>query len=86
MAVEIKMPDLGTTVDTIVLLKWLKAEGDYVKRGESLCEVQTDKANTELESAAQGTLLNQLVKEDTEITVGTVIAYIGDPGDPIPQQ
>ena len=83
MATEIKMPDLGTTVETVVLLKWLKQEGDEVKRGELLCEVQTDKATTELESVAQGTLLKQLVEEDTEVNVGTVIAYIGEPNEVI---
>ena len=84
MATEIKMPDLGTTVETVVLLKWLKQEGEQVKRGEFLCEVQTDKANTELESVAKGTLLKQVVAEDTEIPVGTVIAYIGEPGESVP--
>jgi len=85
MAVEIKMPDLGTTVETVVLTKWLKQEGDEVKRGELLCEVQTDKANTELESVAEGTLLKQVVAEDTEVTVGTIIAYVGQPGESIPE-
>jgi len=84
MAVEVKMPDLGTTVDTVLLVKWLKKEGDRVKRGEPLCEVETDKANTELESVAEGTLLKQAVPEETKITVGTIIAYIGEPGDEVP--
>lgn len=84
MAKEIRIPDISTTADTVVLLKWLKQEGQQVKRGEALCEVETDKANTELESVAEGTLLKQLVAEGTEITVGTVIAYIGKPGEPIP--
>ncbi len=85
MATAIKMPDLGTTVDSILLLKWLKQEGDQVKRGEFLCEVQTDKATTELESVAKGVLLKQVVAEDTEILVGTVIAYIGEPGESVPE-
>ena len=79
------MPDRGTTVETVVLLKWLKQQGDEVKRGELLCEVQTDKANTELESVAKGILLKQVVAEDTEISVGTVIAYIGEPGESVPE-
>ena len=84
MATEIKVPDLGTNEDSVVLLKWLKNQGDAVKRGEPLCEVQTDKATTELESVAQGILLKQLVEEDTEVNVGTVIAYIGEPGEAVP--
>jgi pyruvate/2-oxoglutarate dehydrogenase complex dihydrolipoamide acyltransferase (E2) component len=85
MAVKVKIPDVGTTVDTVVLQKWLKKEGDHVKRGEPLCEVETDKAVTELESVAEGTLLKQVVSEQSEITVGTVIAYIGRPGDSVPE-
>ena len=84
MATEIKVPDLGTNEDSVVILEWLKYQGDAVKRGEPLCEVQTDKATTELESVAQGILLKQLVEEDTEVNVGTVIAYIGEPGEAVP--
>ena len=83
MATEIKVPDLGTNEDTVVLLKWLKSPGDPVKRGDLLCEIQTDKATTELESVAQGTLLKQLVEEDTEVSFGTVIAHIGEPDESI---
>ena len=83
MAIKIKMPDLGTNVESVVLLKWLKQVGEEVKRGEPLCEVETDKASTELESVTKGTLLKQVVAEDTEVTVGTVIAYIGSPGETV---
>ena len=83
MATEIKVPDLGTNDDSVVILRWLKKEGDAVKRGDLLCEVQTDKATTELESVAQGTLLKCLVEEDTEVSVGTVIAYVGEPGEAV---
>lgn len=85
MATEIKMPDLGTTVDEIKLVKWLKQEGDDVKRGDFLCEVETDKATTELESVAKGVLLKHVVAEGTDIQVGATIAYIGQAGEEIPQ-
>ncbi len=85
MAKEIKIPDISTTTDTVVLLKWLKQEGEQVKRGQALCELETDKATTELESIAQGTLLKQVVAEGTEVNVGTVIAYVGVPGEIIPE-
>jgi len=85
MATEIKMPDLGTTVERVTLLSWLKSPGDTVKRGEPLCEVETDKATSQLESVTQGVLLKQLVPPGTEIEVGTVIAYIGDPAESIPE-
>jgi len=84
MATEIKVPDLGVNVDTVVLLKWLKNPGETVKRGEPLCEVETDKATTEIESVAQGTLLRQVVNADTEVNVGSVIAYIGEAGEDAP--
>ena len=83
MATEIKMPDLGTTEDTVVLLKWVKQVGDEVKRGEPLCEVQTDKSNTELESVAKGVLLKQVIEEGAEVSAGTVIAYIGQAGEQV---
>lgn len=85
MATEIKIPDLGTTVDQIKLIAWLKQEGEPVKRGEPLCEVETDKAVMELESVAEGVLLRQVVPADTEVEQGTIIAYIGSPGEPIPE-
>ena len=84
MATAIKMPDLGTNVEQITVLKWLKKEGEAVKRGDMLCEIQTDKAATELESVAQGVLLKQVVAENTDVAVGDVIAYIGQPGEKIP--
>jgi pyruvate/2-oxoglutarate dehydrogenase complex dihydrolipoamide acyltransferase (E2) component len=84
MAAAIKMPDLGTTVEQITVLKWLKKEGEAVKRGDPLCEIQTDKAVTELESVAQGVLLKQIVAENTDVAVGDVIAYIGTVGEAAP--
>lgn len=84
MAKEIRMPDLGTTVDALIITKWLKQEGDSVKRGEPLCEVETDKATTELESAAKGVLLKHMVAEGAEVTVGTIVAYVGEAGESVP--
>lgn len=84
MATSIKMPDLSTTADTVTLIKWLKKEGDSVKRGDLLCEIETDKATNGLESIAEGTILKILVEEGTEIGQGTIIAYIGVPGEQLP--
>lgn len=83
MATAIKMPDLGTTVDTVTLIKWLKNEGETVERGEPLCEIQTDKAVNEVESIAKGVLLRQEVTEGSEIEQGTIIAYVGKEGEAI---
>jgi pyruvate dehydrogenase E2 component (dihydrolipoamide acetyltransferase) len=86
MATPIKMPDLGTTVEVVTLVAWLKQEGDCVKRGEPLCEVETDKATDQLESVAAGVLLRQVVPAKTEVRSGTIIAYIGSAGEVIPDE
>lgn len=85
MAVEIKIPDMGTTVDTMVLETWLFEEGETVDRGDVLAEVQTDKALTDLESFARGTLLKKVVPEGAEVKVGDIVAYIGEPGEEVPE-
>lgn len=54
MAKPIPVPDIGTTVDQVRLIRWLKNEGDTVKRGDALCEVETDRATSEPESIADG--------------------------------
>ena len=81
MATAIVMPDIGTTVEQVKLVRWLKAVGDPVKRGEMLCEVETDKATSELESIAEGVLLKQVVPEGEDVQQGTVIAYVGAAGE-----
>jgi pyruvate/2-oxoglutarate dehydrogenase complex dihydrolipoamide acyltransferase (E2) component len=84
MSVAIKIPDIGTTVNIVTLAKWLKEEGDFVNRGDFLCEIETDKAVSELESIAEGTIIKILVSEGTKLEQGAVIAYIGDKGEPVP--
>ncbi len=84
MATAIKIPDMGTTVDTMVLETWLVEEGETIDRGDVIAEIQTDKALTDLESFARGTLLKKMVTEGAEVQVGDVIAYLGEPGEEIP--
>ena len=86
MATPIRIPDIGTTVDQVKLISWLKDEGERVSRGEPLCEVETDKATSDLESVAEGTLLKQLVAPGTEIEQGTIIAYVGQRGEEVPAE
>lgn len=81
MATEIRMPDLGTNLDTITVTAWLKQVGEPVKVGESLCEIETDKAVSELESVAAGVLLRHAVPEGTDVEVGDIIAYVGVAGE-----
>ena len=58
MATNVIMPALGVAQQTGTLLKWLKAEGQSVTKGEPLMEVETDKATVEIEAAASGILTN----------------------------
>ena len=78
MVNEIIIPYFGTSIEDVRLIKWLKNVGDVVKKGDVLCELETDKATTELESFVEGVLLRQLVEADSEIEIGTVIAHIGN--------
>lgn len=84
MATAIKIPELGTNVEQVKLISWLKKVGDHINRGEALCEVETDKAVSELESVAEGILLKQVVPKDTDVEQGTIIAYVGAPGETVP--
>jgi pyruvate dehydrogenase E2 component (dihydrolipoamide acetyltransferase) len=83
MATEIKMPQLSDTMSAGKILGWSKQEGDVVGRGEILAEVETDKANLEIECFHPGTLLKIVVPLGSEAKVGEVIAYIGEPGEKI---
>jgi pyruvate dehydrogenase E2 component (dihydrolipoamide acetyltransferase) len=83
MATEILMPKLGNTVESCLLLEWKKQEGDEVKPGEILCEVETDKAAFEVEAEHEGTLLKLLFESGEDIPVLTPIAFIGQPGEDI---
>ena len=84
MAVAIKIPDMGVTMDTMVLENWLVEEGDEIERGDVLAEIQTDKALSDLESFARGVLLKKMVDNGAEVQVGQVVAYIGAPGETVP--
>ena len=86
MATAIRMPDFGTAVDEVRLVKWLVEEGESVTRGRMLAEIETDKAASELESVADGVLLKQAVPAGESVKAGTVIAYIGRPGEALPEE
>src|SRR5437773_7803856 len=80
MATEIKLPRLGQGMESGTIVKWLKAEGDQVEKGEPLYELDTDKVTQEVEAEASGVLLKITVAEG-EADVGTTIAVIGEQGD-----
>jgi pyruvate dehydrogenase E2 component (dihydrolipoamide acetyltransferase) len=81
MATIIEMPKLSDTMTVGTLVKWLKSEGDSVSPGESLAEVETDKATMELENFEKGVLLKRFVKEGEQIPIGGAICAIGQKGE-----
>ncbi|MBI2845508.1 MAG: 2-oxo acid dehydrogenase subunit E2 [Chloroflexi bacterium] len=85
MATEITMPQLGESVVEGTVGKWLKKEGDKVAKYEPLLEVITEKVTTEVPSAAEGVLLKILVPEGQTVKAGTIIAWIGESGEKIPE-
>ncbi|HEX2813367.1 MAG TPA: pyruvate dehydrogenase complex E1 component subunit beta [Sphingopyxis sp.] len=82
MAIELKMPALSPTMEEGTLAKWLVKEGDTVKSGDILAEIETDKATMEYEAIDEGTIASILVPEGTDnVKVGTVIATIAGEGE-----
>jgi len=82
MPIQILMPALSPTMEEGKLVKWLKAEGDAVKPGEVIAEIETDKATMEVEAADEGTLGKILVPEGTEgVKVNTPIAVLLGEGE-----
>src|SRR2546421_8855879 len=82
MADEVKLPRLGQGMESGTIVKWLKAEGDQVEKGEPLYELDTDKVTQEVEAEASGVLLKIAVAEG-EADVGTTIAVIGEQGEDV---
>jgi pyruvate dehydrogenase E1 component beta subunit len=77
MAIELKMPALSPTMEEGTLAKWLVKEGDSVKSGDILAEIETDKATMEFEAVDEGVISSITVPEGTDgVKVGTVIALI----------
>src|SRR5437867_6390466 len=83
MATKVHMEALSPTMEEGRLVKWTKHEGDAVKSGETLAEVETDKAVMELVARADGQLIKVMVPEGTTVPVGNVVAWIGKPGEKV---
>ncbi|MFZ1512092.1 MAG: biotin/lipoyl-containing protein, partial [Tabrizicola sp.] len=82
MATEILMPALSPTMEEGTLAKWLVKEGDVVKSGQILAEIETDKATMEFEAVDEGTVGKILVAEGTGgVKVNTPIAVLLDEGE-----
>src|SRR5215470_6713258 len=74
---EVNMPRLSDTMQEGTITRWLKKPGDEVKRGDIIAEVETDKANMEVEAYDSGLLERILVQEGESAPIGQVIAIIG---------
>ncbi|MEM5768076.1 MAG: biotin/lipoyl-containing protein, partial [Bacillota bacterium] len=83
MATFIIMPKLGMTMETGVITKWLKHEGDAVRKGEAVFELETDKLNTVAEAPADGMLKKILVPEGTEVAILKEVAVLAAPEEDI---
>src|SRR3954466_13207985 len=82
MATEVKLPRLGQGMESGTIVRWLKAEGDTVEKGEPLYELDTEKVTQEVEAEASGVLLKIAVSEG-EVEVGHTVAVIGEQGEDV---
>jgi len=84
MSINVLMPALSPTMTEGKLAKWMKAEGDAVKPGDVLCEIETDKATMEVEAVDEGRLAKILVAAGTEgVAVNTPIAVLAEEGEDV---
>ena len=83
MITKVIMPKLSDAMETGKVIKWLKKEGETVKGGDVLVEVETDKANVEVEAFGSGVLRKIVVAEGGQVPVGDLIAVIADPAEDI---
>jgi pyruvate dehydrogenase E2 component (dihydrolipoamide acetyltransferase) len=85
MATEVIMPALGLAQETGKVLRWLKAEGESVAKGEPLLEVETDKVTVEVEAPAEGILGGLRAGEGDDVPVGQAVAFVLAPGESAPE-
>ncbi|MHB8060407.1 MAG: biotin/lipoyl-containing protein, partial [Gaiellaceae bacterium] len=83
VASEVKLPRLGQGMESGVVVRWLKSEGEAVEKGEPLYELDTDKVTQEVESPLSGVLL-KIVLPEGEAAVGATIAFVGEKGEQVP--
>lgn len=81
MAELVTMPKLGFDMAEGTLVRWVKAEGDSVAKGDVIAEIETDKATVEVESSSAGKMVRHLVEEGTALPVNAPIAVIAEEGE-----
>jgi pyruvate dehydrogenase E2 component (dihydrolipoamide acetyltransferase) len=83
MAIPVIMPKQGQSVETCIITKWFIKKGEPVRTGDILFSYETDKAAFDLESPADGILLDQFFSDGDEVPVLVNVAVIGNPGEPV---
>jgi pyruvate dehydrogenase E2 component (dihydrolipoamide acetyltransferase) len=86
MAHPILMPKPGQMTEECTIVTWLKKPGDPVHRGDVLFEIETDKSNMDVESFDEGVLLKTYVEVGQTVPVNSVVAYVGQAGEEVPDQ
>src|SRR5437879_12207187 len=86
MPISVVVPALEMAQETGKLIAWRKKEGESVAKGETLLEVETDKAVMEIEAPGDGILAGVKVREGAEVPVGQTIAWIVRPGEALPTE
>jgi pyruvate dehydrogenase E2 component (dihydrolipoamide acetyltransferase) len=81
---EVILPVMDQAGGDVTLTRWLKHEGDAIRVGDALCEIETSKASVEITAEAAGTLRRVLVAEGAALPALTVLALIGDPAETLP--
>lgn len=76
--IKIVMPQLGQTMTEGVVTRWLRREGDRVRKGDPLAEIESDKAILELEAPHDGVLLSLVAAEGQTVPVGEPVALLGE--------
>jgi len=75
----------GMNTTKVNVVQWLKQEGDALRQGEPVVELETEKVNYELDSPVEGVLLKIVSRGPAEVPVGGLLGYIGKPGDVVPE-
>ncbi|MGH2348307.1 MAG: biotin/lipoyl-containing protein [bacterium] len=86
MAKPVILPKFDMMMESGVIVRWLVGEGQPVREGDPLVEVETDKVNMEIEAPAEGILAGIRAAAGDTVPVATVIAYILQPGESVPRE
>lgn len=76
MRIEISVPQKGLTTEYVVLRKWLVSQGQKVKKNEPIAEIESEKATLEIESPAEGILVEIVAKPEDELAIAQVMGYL----------